>query len=112
MSKDNYNIDSILSEVKKRREENEKEIKEKAMAEAPIEEAPAEPPKRKRGRPRKNPLPPENPEEKKQEAEPRSIAVESIIPAKYDLHTEIIFVDESLDDGDTRKAFLREIGQL
>lgn len=70
----------------------------------PAEEAPAEPPKRKRGRPRKNPLPPENPEEKKQEAEPRSIAVESIIPAKYDLHTEIIFVDESLDDGIKRNS--------
>lgn len=42
MSKDSYNIDSILSEVKKRREENEKEIKEKAMAEASKEEAPAE----------------------------------------------------------------------
>ena len=49
MSKD-YNIDDILSEVKKRREENENEIKEAAETETavpeeetvPVEEAPAE----------------------------------------------------------------------
>lgn len=35
MDKDSYNIDSILSEVKKRREENEKEIKERDKASKP-----------------------------------------------------------------------------
>ena len=38
MSKENYNIDSILSEVKKRREENEREIRENA-AKKPVEDA-------------------------------------------------------------------------
>lgn len=45
MSKDSYNIDDILSEVKKRREENEKEIIEKAKQdEAPTDESIAEEP--------------------------------------------------------------------
>lgn len=38
MSKDSYNIDNILSEVKKRREENEKEIKAKIIEEQATKE--------------------------------------------------------------------------
>lgn len=87
-----------------KRKPEEKTEAAKSTETKPAEEVPAEPPKRKRGRPRKNPLPPENPEEKKQESEPKSIAVESIIPAKYDTHTEIIFIDESLDDGIKRNS--------
>lgn len=41
MNKDSYNIDSILDEVKKRREENEKEIKERVSQEAEKAPAPA-----------------------------------------------------------------------
>lgn len=39
MSKDNYNIDSIMSEVKKRREENEKEIRERALSHNEVPQA-------------------------------------------------------------------------
>ena len=102
--------------------------KEEPAAEK-AEEAPAEPPKRKRGRPRKNPLPEEAPaEEKKTEKKTEKKAEEKeppkaeniVIPAisiadadenetvemvrKYNTHTKVIFVDDSIDDGIKRNS--------
>ncbi len=72
MSNENYNIDDILSEVKKRREENEKEIKERA-AKQPAEQKPKaqaqpkakpEPKAQEKPQPKAEPKPQEKPEEK------------------------------------------------
>ncbi len=95
--------DLDINSENKRTEEKPAEKTAEKKEEKPAEEDPAEPPKRKRGRPRKNPLP-EKPEEKKEEAEAKSIPAVSIIPEKYDTHTEIIFIDESLDDGIKRNS--------
>lgn len=95
------------------------------------EKAPQEPPKRKRGRPRKNPLPEEQTEKKednkasdnapqeppkrkrgrprknplpeeKAEEKPQEIAEPE--PEKFNTHTKVVFVDENLDDGIKRNS--------
>lgn len=70
-------------------------------------EAPAEPPKRKRGRPRKNPIVPA--EEKKEEPapiEPAPVEPAPTINNRYgfDTHTRVIYIDESADDGIKRNS--------
>ena len=87
-----------------------KEIKaEEPVKEEPVEEKPQAPPKRKRGRPRKNPLPPEPVEEKKTEEkkeEPATAADdgEYELVKKYNTHTKVIFSDEYIDDGIKRNS--------
>ena len=111
--------------------EEEPVVEEPAVEET--EEVPEEPPKKKRGRPRKNPLPEEAPEaEKKSEEKAEEKIEEAIVkkeapkketaepPAasvisedenetvemvrKYNTHTKVIFVDNSIDDGIKRNS--------
>ena len=68
MSNENYNIDDILSEVKKRREENEKEIKEKAAAKPkPQPKAEAKPVKKEELKPQQEAQPKPKPQQEAQE---------------------------------------------
>ena len=117
--------DLNINEVPKEAGSEEAEKKEKSAAEK-AEEDPAEPPKKKRGRPRKNPLPEETPApEKKSEkksgkseepAETGSVDIPAApitsgdenetfeMVRKYNTHTKVIFVDETLDDGIKRNS--------
>lgn len=76
MSKDSYNIDNILSEVKKRREENEREIKAKAIEEQATNEV-ADAPK-------------EEIAEETIEKEPEKAPAEEIIEQKPEAAAEIV----------------------
>ncbi len=65
MEKENYNIDDILSEVKKRREENEKEIKSKSSA--PVKAESKQTPKQQAVPKKENEVQPKQETVKKQE---------------------------------------------
>ncbi|MBO5421620.1 MAG: hypothetical protein J6A67_06730 [Clostridia bacterium] len=65
-------------------------------------EPPTEPPKRKRGRPRKNPVVPV--EEKKEEPAPTEPPPTINNRYGFDTHTRVIYIDESADDGIKRNS--------
>lgn len=92
--------------LNKKPEKKEVKTETKTETEAkpePKAEEPPAPPKRKRGRPRKNPLPPEPVEEKKEE-KTASDDEEYQLVKKYNTHTKVIFVDEYIDDGIKRNS--------
>lgn len=90
-------------EKKEVKTETQTETKPEPKAKEPPKEEPPAPPKRKRGRPRKNPLPPEPVEEKKEE-KTASDDEEYQLVKKYNTHTKVIFVDEYIDDGIKRNS--------
>lgn len=80
-------------------------VKEPEKADEKKEEQPQESPKRKRGRPRKNPLPEEvKKEEPPRAEEPKDDEEEIQTVKKYNTHTKVLFVDESIDDGIKRNS--------
>ncbi len=92
---------SINKPLPETKEEPNSEVKEEPAPEI----KPEEPPKRKRGRPRKNPLPPE-PKVEEPAPEPTPVEPPPTINNRYgfDTHTRVIFVDESADDGIKRNS--------
>lgn len=117
-TKSEHDSDNVLfSELDINAPSVQPEIKTEEKAEEKKSEEPTseEPPKKKRGRPRKNPLSEEAPaeppkEEKEQNKKTEAEAVkkdddsEYVLTPKYNTHTEIIYVDESLDDGIKRNS--------
>lgn len=92
------NIHKTQPEIK---EELRTDIKEEQVSEI----KPEDPPKRKRGRPRKNPLSPE-PKVEEPALEPPAVEPLPTINNRYgfNTHTRVIFVDESADDGIKRNS--------
>ncbi len=91
--------------INKPKTELKEEPKPEVRKEPTPEANPEEPPKRKRGRPRKNPLPPES-EVEEPAPEPTPVETPPTINNRYgfDTHTRVIFVDESTDDGIKRNS--------
>lgn len=120
MAKSEHDSDNVMfsdlgNDSAKAEEEKPKEEVQEKPAE-PVEETPKDPPKRKRGRPRKNPLPEEASEKKekkeaKNEEAPAEKAPENndsneqyVLTPKYNTNTKIIYVNENLDDGIKRNS--------